>query len=466
MKSNVFREYDIRGIVDKELPIAEMGDLARAIVTYFRSKNPSLSSIVIGRDGRTHSPKIKKIMIDAIIDMGMDVIDIDLCPTPTLYFSLFNSQVTSGFIITASHNPKEYTGIKICFETQSVWGKEIQEIKSLFEKKEFKSADKKGSVTSHTMNDEYIAWLVDHFSHLKNMDLKVVIDCSNGTAGSVIPSLVDAMGWKNIKLLHQEVDGTFPNHEADPTKPENMRDVQKALKDDGFNLGIGFDGDCDRMSPMTRDGQLILGDKLLILFSRQVLDDHEGASIVFDIKASSGLVELLEKWGARPIMAPSGHSHIKDTLRKNNALLAGELSCHFFFADRYFGYDDGIYAMMRLFEIIIQTKKTLKELLEIFPKKVSSPEYRLACPEEKKDEIVDAVKSYLEKQKDIELITIDGVRAQTKDGWGLVRASNTQPVLSLRFESDTQEGLERIKKLFIYVLKDYLDESSLGSLSK
>jgi len=272
------------------------------------------------------------------------------------------------------------------------------------------------------------------------------------------------MGWKNIKILYEKVDGTFPHHEADPTKDANMADVKRSIESEKYDLGIGFDGDCDRMAPMTSDGRLILGDELLSLFSKQVIEKNPGASVVFDIKASQGLTETLHAIGAQPIMAPSGHSHIKDTLRKYKALLAGELSCHFFFADRYFGYDDGIYAMMRLFEIMVRSKKTLQELLADFPQKVSSPEFRLKCKEQDKAKIVRAVIEHMKKYKSVDLITIDGVRAQTSDGWGLVRASNTQPVISLRFESDTPEGLKKIKDMFVEVLKKYLGKEDIEKI--
>jgi phosphomannomutase/phosphoglucomutase len=468
MQDIIFREYDIRGVVGKEFSIDETQIIAKAIVTYILRKNSKTSAVIVGMDGRVHSPQIKERVIEAITNMGISVIDIGLCPTPVFYFSLFNNnKAHSGFIITASHNPKEYNGFKICLDQKSVWGKQIQEIKDLCYSNKFYQA-KKGTVENWNAVDAYINWLEQHFVHLKNLSIPVIIDCGNGTAGAVIPKLIEKMNWKNTKLLFEEIDGTFPNHEADPGVPANMQEVIRQLKTNpDLEIGIGFDGDCDRMSPITKAGEIVAGDKLLAIYAKQVLQDNPGASVVFDIKSSQGLVEELKKMGAQDIISPSGHSIIKDIMRRNNALLAGELSGHFFFKDRYFGYDDGIYAMMRLFEIFYRTKKTLETLLSTFPSKVSSPEYRIACKEDEKATIVEDAKSYFIKlQVDLihtgaKIITIDGVRVHFDHGWGLVRASNTQPVISLRFESDSQKGLQKIKNNFVKALLPYFEEGFL-----
>ena len=464
MKDNIFREYDIRGIIDKEFTIKESKNLAKSIITYFKKQNPNLTTIIIGMDGRTHSPKIKDQAISAANEMGINVIDIGLVPTPVFYFSLFNLKATSGFVITASHNPKEYNGIKICLNQKSVWGKQIQEIKEICENQNFyKNKEKKiGNNEKYEIIPEYINWISKHFEHLKNMDIHTVIDCGNGTAGTIFPQLIEKMNWPNIKLLFEKVDGNFPNHEADPTSYKNMQSVTSELKNNpNLELGLGLDGDCDRMNPMTKDGFLVPGDQLLAVYAQKVLKHYPKAPIVFDIKASSGLIELLKKWGAIDIISPSGHSLIKDALLKNNALLAGELSCHFFFNDRYFGYDDGIYAALRLFEIIKETGKPLNQLIKIFPQKISSPEIRIKCKEENKTKIVQDVKNFFACKKDSENITIDGLRAKMPYGWGLVRASNTQPVICLRFESNTKQGIKRIKKEFYDALKINLNETQL-----
>jgi len=470
MKDSIFREYDIRGIVGDELPIEETKDLGKAIFTYFLQQVPNLKQIVIAMDGRTHSPEIKNNIIDAATEMGLDVLDIGVCPTPTFYFALFNSPASSGMIITASHNPKEYNGIKICLE---IWGKQIQEIKDIYRNGKMTSLPgiakraKTSEVKSHDTLSAYITWLSDHFKHLKDSNINAIIDCANGTAGTVFPRLVREMGWNNVKLLFEEVDGTFPNHEADPTKPKNMLVVKKFLKENrACELGIGLDGDCDRMSPMTKTGYLVPGDKLLALYSKKILQTHPNATIVFDIKSSSALSQALESWGGKPHVAPSGHSIIKQHLREQNAVLAGELSCHFFFNDRYFGYDDGIYATLRLFELLQESQETpaesLDEMLEKLPKKINSPEYRIACSEKEKKAIVDHVKSVFATRTDANLLTIDGIKAETPYGWGLIRASNTQPVVCLRFESDSKEGLDKIQGDFTTALTKYFDRKTLG----
>ncbi len=464
MNDCIFKEYDIRGIVGQDFLIDQAYDLAQAIATYFKQENPSMTTIIIGRDGRLHSEPISNTMIQAIRDLGFNVIDIGVTPTPALYFAAHFFDVFSAFTITASHNPKEYNGIKMW----GLWGQKIQAIKKIYREKSFCSntSGKIGQVQEHTILEDYLNYLCQHFVHLKNKSIKAVIDCGNGSAGTIVPALIKRMNWSDVKLLFEDVDGTFPNHPADPTVLENMRFVQHDLKhSDCYDIGIGFDGDGDRMNPMTKSGDLIPGDKLLALYAQNVLKDvNQGqvAKIVCDIKSSSSLIELLEQWGAHPIISPSGHSLIKEAIKRENALLAGELSCHFFFKDRYFGYDDGIYAMLRLFEILQETGKSIEDLLTIFPKTYTSPEIRMICDsDDQKNKIVQQVKNTFVARKDADTITIDGARAQMDYGWGLIRASNTQPVICLRFESQTPDGLERVKDDFYKTLTPFFDEKKL-----
>ncbi|MCF7800344.1 phosphomannomutase/phosphoglucomutase [Candidatus Babeliales bacterium] len=464
MKSCIFREYDIRGIFGKEFEINEVYNLAKAIITYFKKQKPEISDIIVARDGRSHSEPMRNQIIKAITDLGINVTDIGVAPTPVLYFSLFNTQITSGLIITASHNPKEYNGIKICLDQRSVWGKQIQEIRKIYETNDFyqNKSGKIGIIKNYNIIPEYIEYLCKNFKHLKNLEINTIIDCGNGTAGTIFPELVKKMQWQNVKLLFQEVDGNFPNHEADPTVYKNMQFLDQELKDNSdIQIGIGLDGDCDRMSPMTKTGYLVPGDQLLALFSQKILKEHPNAAIVFDIKASSSLIDLLNSWGAKACICPSGHAWVKEHMKKNSAKLAGELSCHFFFNDRYFGYDDGIYASLRLIEILHETQQDLSELISIFPEKFRSSEIRIPCQEEAKTKIVDHIKNSFENKKDSNLITIDGIRAQMPYGWGLVRASNTQPVICLRFESDSQNGLNQIKSDFTEILNLYFDPNIL-----
>lgn len=460
MNDTIFREYDIRGIVNKELIIEQAYDLGKAIGTLLAQQNPTAKSILIGRDGRTHSQELTRQLSNALLDLGFDIIDVGLVPTPALYFGACVLKQSCALEVTASHNPKEYNGIKIW----QTWGDKIQQIKTIFKSKNFlPNAQKPGEIKTYDILSKYLEYLAERFDHLKQARLRVVIDCGNGPAGLVYPRLAEMMGWKDVSILFPEVDGNFPNHEADPTVPENMQDVgRKLASDDNLDFGIGLDGDCDRMNPMTKSGVLVPGDKLLALFAKEVLKSNPNASIICDIKSSSSLLEVLKQWGGNPHLSPSGHTMIKEAMEKHKALLAGELSCHFFFKDRYFGFDDGIYASLRLFELLLESKKSLDELLTVIPHKESSPEIRVACrTEEEKKEIVDHAKTYFAKRTDMEMITIDGVRAQAKYGWGLLRASNTQPVVSMRFESSTKEGLIQVKKDFYKVLQPFFNEKEL-----
>ncbi len=464
MKDTIFREYDIRGIVGTELLIDQAYELGRAIAYYIKKYDPYFSTIAIGMDGRTHSESIKNELTKAFIASGINVIFLGICPTPAVYFSLFNLDVDGAIMITASHNGPKYNGMKLCIGPVVVWGDELQTIKTYYKEKKYIAEETKGTYTEYTIIALYVSWLAKQFSNLENIPINTVFDCGNGTGGTVIPLLAKALGWQNVEILFEEVDGRFPHHEADPTIPENMKELKKTVTQNNYAIGIGLDGDCDRMVPMTKQGTLVPGDQLLALFASNVIANHPGAGVVFDIKSSSGLIELLERWGAQPIMSPSGHSIIKDMMTKHMALLGGELSCHFFFKDNYFGYDDGIYAALRLLEILHASTKPLHEMLEIFPKKHSSREYRIQCPEELKKSIVSDISKKLASMPHVSVITIDGVRATFSYGWGIIRASNTQAALSMRFESDSAEGLKKVIHTCYELLRPYLDEKILQEL--
>ncbi|HRN77714.1 MAG TPA: phosphomannomutase/phosphoglucomutase [Candidatus Dependentiae bacterium] len=461
MKDTIFREYDIRGKVGTEFLINEAYDLARAIAYYFVQRQPHTKTIAVGMDGRLHSPDFKREICRALLDSGLHVVFVGICPSPALYFALHALPVDGGLMITASHNPKEYNGIKICLGQEGVWGKQVQDIRQLYKEKKYINASAKGTYTEQPIIPSYLDFLFNEFSHLKGMDLSVIVDCGNGAGGTVMPHLIQKMQWPHVKLLYGEVDGTYPHHEADPTIEENMQDLKQAVRQQHADLGVGLDGDCDRMAPVTHTGQLVLGDKLLALFAQPIVQKHPGVAIVFDIKSSSGLIELLKQWGARPYMSATGHTNIKEQMKMHQGLLGGELSCHFFFKDRNFGFDDGIYAMLRLFELIEQSGKALDELLTIFPKKYSSREYRIPCSDERKKAVVDRVTQLFLSRDDAQVITLDGIRATLPYGWGILRSSNTQPVLSMRFEADSPEDLNHIKSVFIAALTPDIDESVL-----
>lgn len=458
MKDSVFRSYDIRGRVGTELVIEDVYDVVRSILAYcVESKGKDVLTVAVGMDGRTHSPAIKEQVCRAILDSGKDVIFVGVCPSPALYFACHTLPVQLGLMITASHNPGTDNGIKIKLHHESVWGDQLQEIKQWWKEKRVVTSTQPGSYSEQEIIPTYVDWFASNFPHLIGMKLSALIDCGNGAAGTVLPQLIKKMQWQNVDLLYPEVDGAFPNHEADPVQEANMQDLKKHLLAGNYDLGAGLDGDCDRMAPMTRDGYLVPGDKLLAVFSKLILHDNPGSAIVFDIKSSGGLGELIARWGGKPIMSPTGHAFVKQNMKHNHAVLGGELSCHFFFEDRYFGYDDGFYALMRLFEVMVVDRISLEDLIAEFPVKYSSPEYRVPCAEADKEMIVENVRKFFASRSDVALVTIDGVKATMSYGWGIVRPSNTQPMLSMRFEANSPEDLERIKGEFIAALQGHID---------
>lgn len=461
MQAVIFRHYDIRGKVSSELVLDEVYNLGCAIASFFLAQKPDLQTIALAMDGRVDSAYIKDELARAFLDAGINIVFVGLCPTPVLYFSQYHLPVDGGLMVTASHNGKEYNGIKMCLGRESIWGEDIQKIWKLYQNNVKQTAIKKGTYSEYELIPEYIAWLKNQFPHLVGMDLAVIADCGNGAAGSVMPQLIKAMEWKHVDLLFEQIDGTYPHHDADPVVEKNMQDVRKSLASGLYELGIGFDGDCDRMAAMTQEGVLIGGDQLLALYAQKLLADKRGQAIVFDIKCSSGLEELVAEWGGNPIVSASGHSVIKQAMKKHDAVLAGELSCHFFFKDRYFGYDDGMYAALRLFELLADRRHTFKELLSVFPHKFATPEIRLVCLQDQLLPIVGYVQEHFQHKKDFRVITVDGIKIVTDYGWGLLRASNTQPVLCLRFESNTQEGLCRLQETFIDVLKPFFNQTML-----
>ncbi len=460
MHDTIFREYDIRGIVGVELQLEAVYDLGKAIGYYFLSQRKGVKTIAVGMDGRIHSEYIKDELIRALRDSGLNVLFVGLCPTPVLYFSLHTLPVDAGLMVTASHNGKEYNGIKLCLGKDALWGTQITAIKKLYQARISSKAMLKGSYEEYPMNERYTNWLVAQFAHLANSSLAAVIDCANGATSVIMPELIDKMKWRNMSLLFAKVDGNFPHHEPDPMVLENLKKLQKKIISSYADIGIGFDGDGDRMAALTKRGTLVDGDKLLGVFAESMAKLHRGMTVVFDIKCSSSLVDILKSWGAHPVMAPSGHSIIKHEMKIHKALLAGEISGHYYFNDRYFGFDDGIYAVLRLFELM-NTGTSLEELLALFPISFSTPEIRIECAQSLRHTLIDSAQKYFSSQDTAQVCTIDGLRATLPYGWGLVRFSNTQPVVSLRFESATKLGLEQIKQDFYGVLKEYIDPAVL-----
>jgi len=438
MNPRIFREYDIRGLVDQDLTDDVVWLIGRGLASYLLNQGKKRAAV--GRDGRLSSPRFRDSLVQGMVTGGLEVVDIGLCPTPVYYFSLFHLDREGGVMITGSHNPPEFNGLKVSSGKDTLYGEQIQELRRIIESQKFTEGH--GSVSSQDILPAYRNYLAENI-HLQRK-IKVVIDSGNGTGGLVAPKIMRDLGCEVIDL-YSEVDGRFPNHHPDPTIPEYLEDLIAKVRETGAEVGIAYDGDADRIGVVDPRGNIIWGDQLMILFSRQVLKTHPGATIVAEVKCSQNLFDDIARNGGRGVMGQAGHSLLKKQMREEKALLGGEMSGHIFFADRYFGYDDAIYASCRLLEILSQTEKRIPELLGDVPKAYNTPEIRVDCPDDRKFSIVEKVKESFRREHPI--VDVDGVRVLFPDGWGLVRASNTQPALVLRFEARTPERLQEIRAL-------------------
>jgi len=434
----IFREYDIRGVVGKDLTLDVVRTLGQGFGTYMIQLGHN--ELVVGRDGRLSSKAFEEALIEGLISTGCNVIDIGLCSTPVYYFSLFHLDKEGGMMVTGSHNPPDFNGFKISVGKSTIFGEEIQNLRRLIEKKKFRTG--KGNISEKEIIQPYQDYIKKNI-HIEKK-LRVTIDAGNGTAGIVAGQLLRDLGCE-VEELYCEVDGRFPNHFPDPTIPENLKDLIDRVKKIGADVGIGYDGDADRIGVVDDQGNIIWGDQLMILFSREILKYKKGAIFVAEVKCSQNLFNDIEKHGGKAIMWRTGHSLIKEKMKEEKAVLGAEMSGHIFFADRYFGYDDAIYASCRLIELLSKTDKKLSQLLSDVPKTFITPEIRVDCPDDIKFKVVEHVKEAL--KKDNPVIDVDGARVKFEDGWGLVRASNTQPVLVLRFEALSESRLQEIKKL-------------------
>ncbi|MCS7252731.1 MAG: phosphomannomutase/phosphoglucomutase [Armatimonadota bacterium] len=434
---HIFREYDIRGIWGKDLTEYVAHLIGKAYGTFLRRNGAN--KVIVGHDNRASSPQLHSALIDGLLSTGCDVIDIGETLTPIVYFARHQYGVEGGVMITGSHNPSEYNGFKLCWGAGTLFGKQIQHIREIAETGEFETGS--GKVTRKNATSDYYDWIADHIK-LGSKRLKVVVDAGNGTAGPIVPPLLRRLGCDVIEL-YCESDNTFPKHHPDPVKEENLRDLIAKVIESKADVGLGFDGDGDRLGVIDDKGNIMWGDYLLILFSREILGLHPGAKIIVEVKCSQAAIEEIERAGGIPILSRTGHSFIKDLLHKEGALLAGEMSGHMFFADEYFGFDDAVYAACRLLRILSNAEVPLSQLLADVPKYYNTPEVGVPCPDDIKFEVVaKAVEDFKRKYK---VIDIDGARVVFEDGWGLVRASNTEAKLILRAEGKTPEALERIK---------------------
>lgn len=441
--SVIFREYDIRGVYEKDFDLDFAFNLGRALVTYFsKNKNMSKPTISIGHDARLSSPGIVNALASGIMKSGGNITRLGLVTTPISYFSTFETPGVDGSImVTGSHNPPEYNGFKTSVGKSTIFGQQIKELEKIIHSKEFLVGA--GAEDSFDIFPSYITRYQKEFGTIANIPF--VLDCGNGAAGSIARRLYESVGLKP-HILFEDPDGTFPNHHPDPTVEENLVDLAKKVRETKSVVGIGFDGDADRIGVVDESGHMVYGDELIALCSRFILQKNPGKKIIGDVKCSDRLYHYISKYGGIPIMWKTGHSLIKEKIKTELAPFGGELSGHIFFADRNYGYDDALYAGLRLVEILSQTGKTIRELLSDFPPAFNTPEIRIDTTEDKKNNIVAALRSkYSHDTDEYKVNLIDGIRLSFKDGWALARASNTQPVLVLRFESSTQDGLNKIR---------------------
>ncbi|MCX8081874.1 MAG: phosphomannomutase/phosphoglucomutase [bacterium] len=442
---NIFREYDIRGIYEKDLK----GDIPYLLGRGFGTivmKNGKRNICVAG-DNRITTPGLKERLVSGLLDSGCDVTDTGIVPTPVLYFAVHNYQFDAGVMVTASHNPPEFNGFKMVIGNKSLYGQEIQEVADIIEKNDFTGG--KGQYNLKDATDDYIKFMVKNFHF--NRKLKIAVDTGNGTAGPLIVKLFKKLDI-DILPLYTDSDPTFPHHLPDPLVPENLQDLIKTVKENNIDAGFGYDGDGDRLGVVDEKGNILWGDQLLIIYARDILKRLPGSKIIFDVKCSKTLEEEIIKAGGIPLMWKTGHSLIENKMHIEKAPLAGELSGHLYFADEYFGYDDAIYSSLRLLKIMDETGKNPSELLAGIKKYHSTPEIRITVPDEKKFAVVEKLKTFFSSQG-YKISDIDGVKVFLSDGWALVRASNTQPALVIRVEAETYEALENIKENFLKVIR-------------
>jgi phosphomannomutase/phosphoglucomutase len=441
MNREVFREYDIRGIVERDFDDDFVADLGRAYATVLHRAGKK--TVTLGRDCRLSSPHLRDRLLEGILAGGIDVVDIGVVPTPLLYFSVLHWKMDGGAMITGSHNAAEYNGFKLGVGPSTIFGEEIQNVRRIVESRDFIAAPAPGKLSERPVVPDYNEFILSQFKLRKGM--KVAVDAGNGCGGVVAAPLMKKLGLE-VDELFVEMDGRFPNHHPDPTVEENMRDLREAVARGGAELGIAYDGDADRVGAVDGAGRIIWGDELMVVFSRAILKERPGAAFIGDVKCSNRMYDDIARHGGRPIMWKTGHSLIKSKLKEEHAALAGEMSGHMFFADRYYGFDDAIYASFRLLEIVSRERRSLAEILSDLPASTFTPEIRLDCPDDRKFDVVRRAAEYFRRNHDV--IDIDGVRVNFGDGWGLVRASNTQPALVMRFEAVNAKRLAEIRALF------------------
>jgi phosphomannomutase/phosphoglucomutase len=452
MNRSIFREYDVRGVVDADLTPEVVENIGKAFGTVIKRAGGSV--VTVGNDARKSCPRLLKNLTDGIVSAGVDVIQIGLVPTPLLYYSLEKLKPAGGVMITGSHNPPEFNGFKLCLGTMSIYGAGIQAMADMIEKGDFAAGQ--GKVTQVEVMEDYIKMVKRKIKLPRK--LKIVIDSGNGCGGLFAPRLMRELGCEVVEL-YCEVDGSFPNHHPDPTVPKNLVDLIAKVKQVKADAGFAYDGDADRIGVVDERGGILFGDQLMIIFARDILKRKPGAAIVYDVKCSQNLELDIKKHKGRPMINATGHSLIKARMKREKAQLAGEMSAHIFFKEGYFGYDDAIFATARFLRIMGGSKKKVSQYLSGLPKVYNTPEIRVDCPDDVKFGLIKDVTEYFKKTHQV--VDIDGARIKFGEGWGLIRASNTQPVLVLRFEAQSKRTLEKIKKIVYEKLSTYPSQKGM-----
>jgi phosphomannomutase / phosphoglucomutase len=448
LKSNIFREYDIRGIADSELPDDGIALLGQAIGTFLQRRGGK--KLALGRDTRLSSPRLHQALLRGLMAGGCDVVDVGIVPTPVLYYSVFRLAMDGGVMITGSHNPPEFNGFKVVAGTSTIYGEALQEICRLIQADDV--AEGCGSVSEADVVTPYVDEVASQFHFARRV--RVVVDAGNGTGGPVMRRILERLNTEATEMFF-EMDGRFPNHHPDPTVPANLQALIEKVREIGADLGIAFDGDTDRIGAVDETGRITYGDQLMILYGREILSRKPGAVFIGEVKCSQLMYDELAALGGHPIMWKTGHSLIKAKMKEAHAELAGEMSGHMFFADRYYGYDDALYAACRLIEIVAASGQPLSAHFAGLPKTVVTPEIRFDCPDELKFEVVARAAEQLRAR--YQTVDVDGARVLFPQGWGLVRASNTQPVLVMRFEASSEELLRQYREELESVVAKAMD---------
>ncbi|THU02865.1 phosphomannomutase/phosphoglucomutase [Lampropedia puyangensis] len=451
----IFKAYDIRGVV----PTTLTADVARNIGRAFGTVAKALGEreVAVGRDGRLSGPELQQALMAGLTDVGLNVLDVGMVTTPILYFAAA-THTQSGIQITGSHNPKDYNGFKMVLAGKAIYGDDIQHLRQLIEVAQWDFAHK-GSIREHDVVPEYIARIASDICLAR--PIKIIVDAGNGIAGATAPAVLRAIGCE-VEELFTEVDGSFPNHHPDPSKPENLQDLIAALKNSDAELGLAFDGDGDRLGIVTKEGQNIFPDRQIMLFAQDVLSRVPGGEIIYDVKCSQQLAPFIRDAGGQPVMFKTGHSLIKARMRETDAPLGGEMSGHIFFKERWYGFDDGTYAGCRLLEILTKGVDPSAQL-NALPISHSTPEMNIACAEGEPHRLVAELVAKAHFEAPAQLSTIDGLRVDWPDGFGLVRASNTTPVLVLRFEGQTPQALERIRAAFMALVHSVKPDAHIAA---